>query len=67
VNETRAWTDEQVRRLVRLYLEGEMDAEELSVRIDGILIAAGEQHRGRLRPDDDEDLIIPRWVQREGR
>jgi hypothetical protein len=40
MNESREWVDEQVRRLVLLYLRGEMDAEELSVRIDGLLIAA---------------------------
>lgn len=47
MDKVREQTDEQVRRLVGKYLSGELDGEELSVRIDGLIIAAGKQGRPR--------------------
>jgi hypothetical protein len=40
MTEANEWIARQVLRLVGYYMVGEMDAEELSVRIDDILIAA---------------------------
>ncbi len=45
MDDTAQWVDEQIRRLVRLYLAGEMSPDELVTRIDGLLIAAGVRRR----------------------
>lgn len=49
MDETREWLDEQVRDLVRMYLAGEMnrpgDEDELRMRVDGAIIAAGIRRR----------------------
>ena len=45
---TREWVDEQIRELVRMYLAGEMSRDELRMRVDGVLKAAGVR---RQQPD----------------
>jgi hypothetical protein len=46
-DETREWLDEQIRDLVKLYLAGKMerDSDELRMRTDGAIIAAGIRRR----------------------
>ena len=51
VDDTREWVDQEIRKLVRMYLDGRMnhpgDKDELQTRIDGLLIAAGIRRRHR--------------------
>ena len=42
---TKEWVDEQIRELVRMYLAGEMSRDQLRMRVDGVLKAAGVRRR----------------------
>jgi hypothetical protein len=44
-SEVREWMDREVRKLARLYLDGEMSSEEYMSRIDGLRVAASTRRK----------------------